>query len=43
MTFQEYVEEELKYYDEHPDEDDQALEAHSNSSLAFELDYCTAS
>ena len=42
MTFQEYVEEELRYYDEHP-EVDEGVEAHSNSSLAFELDYSTSS
>ena len=41
MTFQEYVEEELKYYDEHPEEDDLVIEAHSNASLAFEVDYTT--
>ena len=43
MTFQEYVEQELAYYDEHPDEDDQVLEAHSNASMAFEVDYTTQS
>ena len=41
MTFKEYVEEELKYYDEHPEEDDLVIEAHSNASLAFEVDYTT--
>ena len=41
MTFQEYVTEELKYYDEHPEEDD-GLEAHSNSFAAFDLEYTTA-
>ncbi len=42
MTFKEYVEEELRYYDEHPEEDD-ALEAHSNDMVAFEVDYTTSS
>ena len=41
MTFQEYVTEELKYYDEHPEEDD-GLEAHSNEAVAFEIEYTTA-
>ena len=43
MTFQEYVEAELKYYDEHPEEDDQITECHSNSFVAFDLDYTTQS
>ena len=42
MTFQEYVEGELKYYDEHPEEDDQLTEAHSNAFVAFDLEYTTA-
>ena len=41
MTFQEYVKEELAYYDQHREEDD-ALEAHSNSFVAFDLEYTTA-
>ena len=41
MTFQEYVTEELKYYDEHPEEAD-GLEAHSNEAVAFEIEYTTA-
>ena len=41
MTFQEYVKEELAYYDQHPEEDD-ALEAHSNSFDSFDLEYTTA-
>ena len=42
MTFQEYVKEELAYYDQHPEEDD-ALAAHSNSFEAFEVEYTTQS
>ena len=42
MTWDEYVKEELKYYDEHPEEDD-PLEAHSNSLDQVELDYTTSS
>tara|TARA_B000000557_G_scaffold254434_1_gene244530 strand:+ start:9804 stop:9932 length:129 start_codon:yes stop_codon:yes gene_type:complete len=38
MTWEEYVENELKYYDEHPEEDD-PLECHSNSFVALDLDY----
>jgi hypothetical protein len=41
MTFQEYVKEELAYYDQHPEEDD-GLEAHSNSFEAFDVEYTTA-
>ncbi len=42
MTFEQYVKEELAYYDEHPEEDDQITEAHSNSFVAFDLEYTTA-
>ena len=42
MTFQEYVTEELAYYDQHPEEDDDGLEAHSNSFEAFDVEYTTA-
>tara|TARA_B100001113_G_scaffold110827_1_gene89946 strand:+ start:460 stop:588 length:129 start_codon:yes stop_codon:yes gene_type:complete len=38
MTFAEYIKEELKYYDENPDEDD-TLEAHSNGIVNIEYDY----
>ncbi len=38
MTFAEYIKEELKYYDEHPEEDD-TLEAHSNCFINIEYDY----
>ena len=41
MTFEQYVKEELAYYDQHPEEDD-ALEAHSNEAVAFEIEYTTA-
>ena len=41
MTLEQYVKEELAYYDEHPEEDDLVIEAHSNASLAFEVDYTT--
>ena len=42
MTFEQYVKEELAYYDEHPEEDDQITEAHSKSFVAFDLEYTTA-
>ncbi len=41
MTFQEYVTEELAYYDQHP-EDNDGIEAHSNSLESFEVEYTTA-
>lgn len=41
MTFLEYLAEELKYYDEHPEEQD-PLEAHSNCST-IEIDYTVQS
>jgi len=41
MTFQEYVKEELAYYDQHPEEDEE-LEAHSNSFEAFDVEYASA-
>ncbi len=43
MTWEEYVKEELKYYDEHPDEDDTVLEAHSNAYQGYEVDYTVQS
>tara|TARA_B000000557_G_scaffold130882_1_gene106082 strand:+ start:377 stop:508 length:132 start_codon:yes stop_codon:yes gene_type:complete len=43
MTFEEYVKQELKYYDDHPEEDDNIIEAHSNSMVALELDYTSSS
>ena len=42
MTFELYVKEELAYYDQHPEEDDQLTECHSNSFEAFDLEYTTA-
>ena len=32
-TFEDYVKEELKYYDDHPEEDDQSIECHTNESM----------
>tara|TARA_B100001250_G_scaffold110541_1_gene93316 strand:+ start:408 stop:536 length:129 start_codon:yes stop_codon:yes gene_type:complete len=42
MNFEEYLKEELSYYDQHPEEDD-TLEAHSNASLSFEMDWSASS
>ena len=42
MTFEQYVKEELAYYDEHPEEDVQITEAHSNSFVAFDLEFTAA-
>ena len=42
MTWEEYVAEELAYYDQHPEEDD-PVEAHSNGEVACEVEYtCSA-
>ena len=42
MTFQEYVKEELAYYDQHPEEDD-PIESHSNGEVGLEVEYtCSA-
>tara|TARA_B100000131_G_C17562170_1_gene387280 strand:+ start:108 stop:257 length:150 start_codon:yes stop_codon:yes gene_type:complete len=38
MTWEEYVREELAYYEEHPEESD-PLEAHSNGEVALEVEY----
>ena len=38
MTWEEYVKEELKYYDEHPEYED-PLEAHTNGFAALEVEY----
>ena len=43
MTFEDYIKEELKYYDEHPEEDDNNLEAHSNCMVAFEMEFTSSS
>ncbi len=37
-TFEEYLKNELEYYDEHPEEDD-PLECHSNSLMGSECEY----
>tara|TARA_B100000427_G_scaffold34364_1_gene24982 strand:- start:471 stop:599 length:129 start_codon:yes stop_codon:yes gene_type:complete len=42
MTWEEYVAGELKYYDEHPEEDD-PIEAHSNDMIALEVEYTVGS
>ena len=42
MTFQEYVAQELAYYDEHPEEDD-GLEAHSTGEACLEIEYTCSS
>ena len=42
MTWEEYVKEELAYYDEHPEEDD-PIEAHSNGEVGLEVEYTCSS
>ena len=42
MTWEDYVTEELKYYEEHPEESD-PLEAHSNGEACLELEYTCSS
>ena len=42
-SFEQYVKEELAYYDQHPEKDDASLEAHSNSYDCYEIDYTTQS
>ena len=39
MTWEEYIANELKYYDEHPEEDDSIIECHTNSMMAIEVEY----
>ncbi len=41
MSFEEYLQEELSYYDEHPEIDD-SLEAHSNSNEVYEIEWCAS-
>tara|TARA_S200000501_G_scaffold19212_1_gene17110 strand:- start:150 stop:287 length:138 start_codon:yes stop_codon:yes gene_type:complete len=41
LTFKEYLEGELKYYDEHPEEEE--IEAHTNGSSCLDVDYSTSS
>ena len=43
MDWKKYLEEELKYYDENPDEDNDPIECHSNSSMSLDVDYSTSS
>ena len=38
MTFEDYIKEELKYYDEHPEYED-PLEAHTNGFAGLEIEY----
>jgi hypothetical protein len=38
LTFEEYLKNELEFYDEHPEEDD-PLECHSNALLVSECEY----
>ena len=42
MTWEEYVREELAYYDEHPEYED-PIEAHSNDMIALEVEYTVGS
>ena len=42
MTWEEYVREELAFYDEHPEYDD-PIEAHSNGEACLELEYTCSS
>ena len=39
MTWEEYVANELKYYDEHPEDDDSIIEAHTFSMVRMEFEY----
>ena len=43
MNWEEYLKEELKYYDENPDEDHDPIECHSNGSMSLDIDYSTSS
>ena len=43
MDWEEYIREELKYYDENPDEDYDPIEGHSNGSMCLDIDYSTSS
>jgi|TARA_B100000029_G_scaffold415502_1_gene419325 hypothetical protein len=43
MDWEEYIKEELKYYDENPDEDWDPIECHSNSSMSLDIDYSSSS
>ena len=39
MDWEEYLREELKYYDENPDEDNDPTECHSNGVVCTEVEY----
>tara|TARA_B100001079_G_C16286777_1_gene459088 strand:+ start:530 stop:655 length:126 start_codon:yes stop_codon:yes gene_type:complete len=39
MTWEEYIANELKYYDEHPEDDDSIIEAHTCSMVMLEFEY----
>ena len=40
MTWEEYIANELKYYDEHPEEDDDTtIEAHACGMVVMEYEY----
>ena len=39
MDWKKYLEEELKYYDENPDEDNDPIECHSNGVVCTEVEY----
>ena len=43
MDWKKYLEEELKYYDENPEEDNDPIECHSNGSMCLDVDYSTSS
>ena len=43
MDWKKYLEEELKYYDENPDEDNDPIECQSNRAVAVDDDYSTSS
>ena len=38
LSFEEYLEQELKYYEEHPEEGD-TIEAHTNGVVCTEVEY----
>tara|TARA_B100000459_G_scaffold126261_2_gene79199 strand:+ start:232 stop:372 length:141 start_codon:yes stop_codon:yes gene_type:complete len=42
LTFKEYLEGEMQYYDEHPEEEE-GIEAHTNGSSCLDVDYSTSS
>ena len=42
MTWDEYVKEELAYYEEHPEYED-PIEAHSNGEASLDIEYTCSS